>query len=67
MRPRLEPSASRTANSFARDAVRASSRFDRLAQTISSTRPTAAHSTISARRIGPLTCVFRLLIAVPNW
>ena len=56
----------RTANSLARDAVRASRRFDRLAQTMSSTSPTAAQSTMSARRIGPLTWAFRLVISVPN-
>ena len=44
------------ATSFCRAAVRASSRFDRLAQTISMTMPTAPASTHAARRTLPLTC-----------
>ena len=54
-RRRPAPSAVRIAISFCRAAVRASSRFDRLAQTISMTTPTAPASTQSARRIRPLT------------
>ena len=45
----------RIAISFCRAAVRASSRFDRLAQTISITTPTAPASTQTASRIRPLT------------
>lgn len=56
----------RTANSRERPAVRASSRFDRLAQAITSTRPTAHQRTTSARRIGPPICVFRSVRTAPN-
>ena len=45
----------RIAISFCRDAVRASSRFERFAQTISMTMPTAPASTQSASRMRPLT------------
>ena len=55
-RPRPAPSAVRIAISFCRAAVRASSRFERLAQTISITTPTAPASTRSASRSVPLTC-----------
>ena len=47
-RRRPAPSAVRIAISFCRAAVRASSRFDRLAQTISMTTATAPASTQSA-------------------
>ena len=47
-RPRLAPSAVRTAISFCRDAARASSRFATFADAISSTQPTAQSSTTSA-------------------
>ena len=53
---RPAPSAMRIAISLCRAAVRASSRFDRLAQTISITIPTAPASTQTASRILPLTC-----------
>ena len=55
-RRRPAPSAMRMATSFCRAAVRASSRFDRLAQTISMTMPTAPASTHAASRTLPLTC-----------
>ena len=48
-RPRLAPSAVRTANSRCRASARASSRLARFAHAISSTRPTAACSTQIAR------------------
>ena len=48
-RPRPAPSAVRIANSRCRVSARASSRFARLAQAISSTNPTAACSTQMAR------------------
>ena len=54
-RHRPAPSAVRIAISFWRAAVRASSRFDRFAHTISITMPTAPASTQTARRIRPLT------------
>ena len=49
------PSAVRIAISFCRDAVRASSRFDRLAQTMSITIATAPASTHTAVRMRPPT------------
>jgi hypothetical protein len=55
-RPRPAPSAMRIATSFCRAAARASSRFDRLAQTISITMATAPASTHAASRMLPLTC-----------
>ena len=55
-RRRPAPSAVRMAISFCRVAVRASSRLERLAQTISITTPTAHASTSRAGRIRPLTC-----------
>ena len=53
--PRPAPSAVRIAISFCRDAVRASSRLERLAQTMSMTMATAPARTQSARRMRPLT------------
>ena len=55
-RLRPAPSATRIAISFCRAAVRASSRFDRLAHTISMTTATAPARTASAGRTRPLTC-----------
>ena len=55
-RRRPAPSAVRMAISFWRAAVRASSRLDRFAQTISITIATAPASTQTASRIRPLTC-----------
>ena len=54
-RPRPAPSAVRMAISFCRALVRASSRFDRFAHTISMTTPTAPARIHRARRIRPLT------------
>ena len=53
IRPRLAPSAVRSAISLRRDAARASSRFATLAHAISSTRPTAPSRTKSARPVSP--------------
>jgi hypothetical protein len=55
-RRRPAPIATRTAISFWRDAARARSRFVTLAQAISSTSPTAAHSTTSAGWMPPRIC-----------
>ncbi len=52
-RRRPAPSAVRIAISFCREAVRASSRLERLAQTMSITIPTAAASTHTAVRMRP--------------
>ena len=65
-RARVAPSAIRTANSRLRTDARASSRFARFAQTISSTKPTAAQSTKSDRRMRPLTCSFRSVSVAPQ-
>jgi len=54
--PRPAPSAVRIAISFCRVAVRASSRFDRFAHTMSMTIATAPASTQTARRMRPPTC-----------
>ena len=58
-RLRPAPSAARMAISFWRVTVRASRRFERLAQTISITTPTAQASTSSAVRRRPVTCSSR--------
>ena len=50
------PSAVRIAISLCRAAVRASSRFERLAQTMSITMATAPASTQTAARMRPPTC-----------
>ena len=55
-RRRPAPRAVRIATSFCRVAVRARSRLERLAQTISITIPTAPASTQTASRTRPLTC-----------
>ena len=54
-RPRLAPSAARTAISLERDTARASSRFATFAQAISSRKPTAASKDSSAGRTGRTT------------
>ena len=53
-RPRVAPSAVRTAYSRARESARATSRFARFAHAISSTNPTAACSTTSASLMLPM-------------
>ena len=55
-RYRPAPSASRMAISCLRVAVRASNKFERFAQTINMTTPTAEARMKSAGRIFPLTC-----------
>jgi hypothetical protein len=55
-RPRVAPSASRTAISFRRDDDRASIRLATLAAAISSTSPTAPSSTSRAGRMSPVSC-----------
>ena len=55
MRPRLAPSAPRTANSLARAAARASSRLERFTPAMSRIAPTANHNAISDRRSLPVT------------
>ena len=55
-RKRPAPNAARTAISFCRVPMRAICRWERLAQTINITTPTAHISTTSAGRTCPLTC-----------
>ena len=56
MRPRLAPSAARTAISCCRASARDSSRLATFAHAISSTKPTAPSSISSDRRTSPTTC-----------
>ena len=58
MRPRLAPTARRTAISRRRAVPRASIRFATFAQTISNTAPTAIVSTRSAGRLAATICSF---------
>ena len=58
MRPRLAPSAARTASSCCRPSARTSSRFATFAHAISSTMPIVPISTHSADPTSPITSAF---------